>query len=155
MNTIKATVHTELITSDDGKHVFEVIKRLDNVDGENGYLISLYPARDKTNILDKHFFYLSGIRLFYSNRNNDPMAFDKAVFCCQNQIAISNEAKREFLKEYNEDSLPSHTGYKQLAIIYEKEKHFTDALKITEQALAEGWNTEDCISRIEKLKKKL
>ena len=50
MNTIKATVHTELITSDDGKHVFEVIKRLDNVDGENGYLISLYPTRDKTNI---------------------------------------------------------------------------------------------------------
>lgn len=50
MNTIKATVYTELITSDDGKHVFEVIKRLDNVDGENGYLISLYPTRDKTNI---------------------------------------------------------------------------------------------------------
>lgn len=123
--------------------------------GKKIYLKGEKYLTNNTNILDKHFFYLSGIRLFYSNRNNDPMALDKAVFCCQNQIAISNEAKREFLKEYNEDSLPSHTGYKQLAIIYEKEKHFADALKITEQALAEGWNTEDCISRIEKLKKKL
>lgn len=50
MKTIKATVHTELITSDDGKHTYEVIKRLEGVDGDCGYLISLYPTRDKNNI---------------------------------------------------------------------------------------------------------
>lgn len=50
MKTIKATVHTELITSDDGKHTYEVIKRLEGVDGDCGYLISLYPTRDETNI---------------------------------------------------------------------------------------------------------
>lgn len=50
MKTIKATVHTELITSDDGKHTYEVIKRLEGIDGERGYLISLYPTRDETNI---------------------------------------------------------------------------------------------------------
>ena len=104
--------------------------------GKKIYLKGEKYLTNDTNILDKHFFYLNGIRLFYSNRNNDPTALDKAVLCCQNQIAISSEAKREFLKEYNEDSLPSHTGYKQLAIIYEKEKHFADALEITEQALA-------------------
>ena len=50
MKTIKATVHTELITSDEGKHTYEVIKRLEGVDGDCGYLISLYPTRDETNI---------------------------------------------------------------------------------------------------------
>ena len=50
MKTIKATVHTELITSDDGKHTYEVIKRLEGVDGEKGCLISLYPTRNEINI---------------------------------------------------------------------------------------------------------
>ena len=50
MKTIKATIHTELITSDDSKHTYEVIKRLDGVVGEKGCLISLYPTRNETNI---------------------------------------------------------------------------------------------------------
>ena len=50
MKTIKATVHTELITSDDGKHTYEVIKRLEGIEGEKGCLISLFPTRDKNNI---------------------------------------------------------------------------------------------------------
>ena len=49
MKTIKATIHTELITSDDSKHTYEVIKRLDGVVGEKGCLISLYPTRNETN----------------------------------------------------------------------------------------------------------
>jgi len=51
--------------------------------------------------------------------------------------------------------LPTHIGYKQLAIIYEKQKKFDEALKITKKALAEGWNIEDCNNRIEKLNKKI
>lgn len=50
MKTVKATVHTELITSDDGKHTFEVIKRLEGVQGECGFIISLYPTRCENNI---------------------------------------------------------------------------------------------------------
>lgn len=50
MKTIKATITTELITSDDGKHTYEVIKRLEGVDGEKGCLISLYPTRNEINI---------------------------------------------------------------------------------------------------------
>ena len=49
MKTIKATIHTELITSDDSKHTYELIKRLDGVVGEKGCLISLYPTRNETN----------------------------------------------------------------------------------------------------------
>ena len=50
MKTVKATIHTEIVTSDDGKNTYEIIKRLADVTGEKGYIISLYPTRDETNI---------------------------------------------------------------------------------------------------------
>ena len=50
METIKATVETEIITSKDNKNTYEVIKRLVDIEGECGYLISLYPTRNKFNI---------------------------------------------------------------------------------------------------------
>ena len=52
MKTVKATVHTELVTSDDGKNTYEVIKRLEGVQGECGYIISLYPTRNEENIFN-------------------------------------------------------------------------------------------------------
>ena len=50
MKKIHTQIETELIASDDGKHTYEVIKRLSGVEGESGYLISLYPTRNETNI---------------------------------------------------------------------------------------------------------
>lgn len=52
MNTekIKAVIETEIVCSPDGKHTYEVIKRLEGIEGEKGCLVSLYPTRDKTNI---------------------------------------------------------------------------------------------------------
>lgn len=52
MNTekIKAVIETEIVCSPDGKHTYEVIKRLEGIEGEKGCLISLYPTRDKNNI---------------------------------------------------------------------------------------------------------
>ncbi len=106
-------------------------------------------------ILDKHFFFLNGIRLYYANRDLHPMALEKAIECCKLQISISEKAKKAFLKEYKNENLPQHTGYKQLAIIYEKQANFNEALKISKQALSEGWNVDDCKKRIEKLEKKI
>lgn len=50
MKTIDAKMETELIVSDDDLHTYEIIKRLVGVEGESGYLISLYPTRNKENI---------------------------------------------------------------------------------------------------------
>lgn len=50
MKTINAKIETELIVSDDDLHTYEIIKRLVGVKGECGYLISLYPTRNKDNI---------------------------------------------------------------------------------------------------------
>lgn len=50
MKIIHVQTETELIASDDGKYTYEVIKRLSGAEGESGYLISLYPTRNETNI---------------------------------------------------------------------------------------------------------
>lgn len=50
MKTISAKVETDLIISDDELYTYEIIKRLVGVEGECGYLISLYPTRNKNNI---------------------------------------------------------------------------------------------------------
>lgn len=107
------------------------------------------------NILDVHFFFQSAINIFYSRRNDDNNALDISIEYCKKQIDISKKVKKAFLKEYPNSPLPTHIGYKQLAIIYEKQKKFDEALKITKKALAEGWNIEDCNNRIEKLNKKI
>lgn len=109
---------------------------------------------ENNNILDKHFFYLSGIKIHYANREKDSNALNLAIEYCKKQINISKEAKREFLKEYPSTPLPSHTGYKQLAILYDKQKKYSEALEITRQALSQGWN-DDCQKRIDRLEKKI
>ena len=50
MKNCKATVETEIVTSDDGLHTYELIKRLVGCEGECGYLISLYPTRTAENV---------------------------------------------------------------------------------------------------------
>ncbi|MFB2728713.1 hypothetical protein ACE02H_14735 [Shewanella mangrovisoli] len=50
--------------------------------------------------------------------------------------------------------MPSHVGYKQLAIILEKEGDLQGALALSQKALEQGW-TGDFDKRIEKLTAKL
>jgi len=105
-----------------------------------------------TDVLDIHFLYQAKIQTFYKQRdisNN----LEKAIKACEQQIAISDKAKKVFIKEYN-DSLPTHVGYKQLAIIREKQKDFQKAIDISKQALFQGW-TGDWDKRIERCAKKI
>ena len=50
MKNCKSIVETEIVTSDDGLHTYELIKRLVGCEGESAYLISLYPTRSEENI---------------------------------------------------------------------------------------------------------
>lgn len=50
MKNYKAIVETEIVTSDDGLHTYELTKRLVGCEGEYGYLISLYPTRSEENV---------------------------------------------------------------------------------------------------------
>lgn len=89
-------------------------------------------------VLERHFLYQSKIETYYRFRDIDDFALPRAVEACQQQIAMSAEAAPAFQKEYGGE-LPSHVGYQQLAIIREKEGNFEEAIKVSEQALSEGW----------------
>ncbi|CEQ01683.1 Uncharacterised protein [[Clostridium] sordellii] len=110
--------------------------------------------KETKDILDVHFFYLNCIRVLYKNRDNYTDALDRAIEYCEKQINISNQSKIAFEKCKYFKELPSHTGYKQLAIIYEKRKEYDKALELTQKALEEGWN-DDCQKRIDRLIKKI
>lgn len=109
---------------------------------------------DASNILDIHFLYQSKLETYYKNRDNDPDALEKAIKACKQQIEISPKAKVAFQEEYKDSPLPSHKGFEQLAIIEEKQKNFENAIKISKEALEQGW-AGDWEKRIERCLKKL
>jgi len=103
--------------------------------------------------LDRHFLYQAKIELYYRNRDIDSFALSKAVEACNQQISISEEAKKAFIKEYDE-LLTAHVGYKQLCIIMEKQKYYEEVIKIAKAAKKQGWNG-DWDNRIERSEKKI
>lgn len=107
----------------------------------------------KVEIMDLHFYYYEMMQFFYKKRDV-PKYYEKAKEYCKRQIEISEQVKKAWRDEYPRDKLPSHPGYKQLCIIYDKEKDYKSALALAKKAKKEGW-TDDWVKRIEKLKSKL
>lgn len=105
-------------------------------------------------VLDIHFYYSTMIDVYYPERENDANALKTALYACKEQISLAPKAARAFKKEYSWQDLPSHRGYEQLAILYEKEGNFKNAIAISKQALTEGW-AGDWQKRIERCTKKL
>lgn len=50
MKTYKSNIETALVSSDDGLHTYEIVKKIADLSGECGYIISLYPTRNAENI---------------------------------------------------------------------------------------------------------
>lgn len=107
-----------------------------------------------TRVLDKHFLYHQIIITYYPERNSNPNALEKAISACRDQIALAPLAAKAFRKEWRGEPLPSHTGYKQLVIILEKQKKFQEAIDLCKEALKTKWNG-DWENRIKRLNKKL
>lgn len=107
---------------------------------------------EESDIINVHFVYHYGIELYYSNRDKIEGALDGAIEYCKKQISISEEVKKAYLSK--EKLLPNHRGFKQLAIIYEKQGELEKAMEVTRLALKQGWN-EDSERRFQRLEKKL
>lgn len=149
------------IAGDEAKHILQT-----KVENE---LLQCYTAPD-SNLIDVHLALASLIKHHYSLRTA-PEHYEKAKEFCLMQISISSKLVKKFrhpekpkelqnitgIKDpyYDEPQmLPSHTGYKQLAIILEKEGDIEGALRLSKQALKQGW-TDNYEKRIDKLNKKL
>jgi hypothetical protein len=92
-----------------------------------------------SDILDLHFTYGTMIKVYYPDREVDPTAFRRAVYACEQQIAIANQAAQAFRREYKEQPPPAHAGFTQLAIIREKEKNYVEALRLSREARQQRW----------------
>jgi hypothetical protein len=104
--------------------------------------------------VDQHYLYQEMIQAFYRSRELDPTALNDAVIACQKQIAIAVKVARLLKNEYPGEQLPAHVGYKQLAIILEKEQKYSEVIRLMKNAIAQGWNG-DWENRIERCEKKL
>ncbi len=107
-------------------------------------------------VSDAHFMYMEKIKVYYKQRDTNPKALDLAIEACKQQICIAPKAARSFKRAWGEP-LPSHTGFEQLAIIYDKQKRYEEAIDVCRQAALQGWagTWEKRIERYEKkLKKK-
>lgn len=117
---------------------------------------------ESRNVLDRHFALMEEIRDNYRKRNDNPRFLNQAIAACKRQIALAPEAAEAFRNEPGGTrGLPAHTGFEQLAIIYEKQGKIEDALAVTLEAKSQGWGQGctkgpvDWDKRIARLKKKM
>lgn len=113
-----------------------------------------------TSVVDQHFLYGHMMELYYKDRNKEGY-YDLAKEYALKQIKIAKKTTTQMKREHEKLArdrirkyksyrnhtladfpfyLPSHAGYKQLAIIYKKEKRWDDVIALCEQAIDQGWN---------------
>jgi hypothetical protein len=79
----------------------------------------------------------------------------KAIDACMQQINLAPHAAKAFRAEYpNDDCLPAHKGYEQLAIIFEKQMRLKEAIALCQEADSQGW-AGDWDRRIDRYQKNL
>jgi hypothetical protein len=108
---------------------------------------------------DMHLAISFEIEEEYKKRNIDADALNKTIALCHEQIKISEQAKKDWIKENRSLGitnviLPNHKGYKQLAIIFEKQGKLQNAIDIARQAKVQGW-AGDWDIRIKRCEQKL
>ncbi len=91
-------------------------------------------------VLDHHFTLQQIIQIYYRERETSTEALDTAIKACREQIALAPKAAKAFLKEFPQQPLPSHVGYSQLRIIWEKQGKYDEAIELCELAKHQGWN---------------
>jgi hypothetical protein len=101
---------------------------------------------------DRHFLIDVLVREAYRLRDAHPEALDDATAACREQIELAPRVATVMRQRYGRP-LPAHVGFKQLAIILEKQKDYTQAVEVVEQARAQGWDG-DWDKRLERLKRR-
>jgi len=96
--------------------------------------------KNNINIKDLHFFYGSKINIFKANIHQWPDAYQLLKDACYQQIEISADVARFIKNEAPKSPLPSHYGFKRLSIILQKEKLYSEVVKICTKALRENWS---------------
>ncbi|NOI32211.1 hypothetical protein [Vibrio coralliilyticus] len=89
--------------------------------------------------LDLHFLYGAKLEVCYKDRDIRADGIQRAIEACEQQIDISHKAATAFINKFG-GALPSHKGYRQLAIILEKQKRYKEAASLCLVAKEQGWS---------------
>ena len=127
-----------------------------------------------TTPLQRHFALNDTMKAYYRKRD-DPEYLAKTIAICKVMISIEKNVagawfdsglgriSPEFAQKHGDrvvhselgpQVLPEHPGFKQLAIIHEKQKDFQESLDVCIQAQESGWDG-DWDKRIVRIRKKL
>ncbi len=110
-------------------------------------------------LVDRHYLYQQDIASYYRKRNEDPLALDKAMAACLQQIEIAPQVSHLFKKDrgiVNRDGslAVGHKGFEQLAVVYEKQGKFQEAIDLSLQAQQQGW-AGDWENRVQRCHKRM
>lgn len=99
----------------------------------------------KNDIVERHFVYNQLIDYYFSLRDKEKNALEKCVEYCKEDIKIAPEVLKKMKndnmwKHHNEKGElefvpPQFPSFKRLAIIYENNKNYQEAIEICEKAL--------------------
>ena len=90
-------------------------------------------------VIDRHYIYHNMIRVYYRDRNRDTNSLQLAIEACEKQIDLGPQVVRAWPREEMGAALPRHTGFEQLAIVLERNKDYDGAVRLSEEALRQGW----------------
>lgn len=110
----------------------------------------LYAEQNKSTALRYHFVCNSFIKLYYKQRDSRPDAIEKTKEYCLKDIKQYSKYARQLHKD-GKAQVPS---FKQLCIIYEKEKNYAAAIEICKKAIKyelHDGTKADFSGRLEKL----
>jgi tetratricopeptide (TPR) repeat protein len=102
-------------------------------------IVAAAARQPNQSVLDRFWLYQAEIRVYYPDRDADPVAFASAIAACERQIELAPRAAAAFHGLDPEAPLPDHLGYRQLAIIREKQGRYAEAIRLSEAALRQGW----------------
>jgi len=88
--------------------------------------------QDDGSATSTHFAYNELIDVYYKQRDDRDDAIEKCIEYCQKDIGIA----AEFVAEFGE--VPRIPAFKRLAIIYERQDRYEEALTVCDQALNIG-----------------
>ena len=93
----------------------------------------------------------------YHKQREKSEYLDKCIEFCKKDIEILQEFKKAYIKREGQTTLPSIPSFQQLAIIYEKQGKYAEAIEVSSKALSCGVKDKTkggFNGRIEKLEKK-
>jgi len=118
------------------------------------------------NLIDRHFIYNCLIDLYYKRREEKPEYIDNCIYYCKEDIATLPQFIKEYKKEEcaefdikeSEVDLPCCPSITRLAIIYENNSQFQEAIDLCNYAINLGLSESTkggFTKRIEKLINKM